>query len=305
MPDRKRDDRLKLISLVSLIANSVLAVTKIIVGIIAGSYAVIADGIDSSMDVAMSILMLMTSVIMKKGPNEKFPYGYKRAENITTNIITFIIFTVGLQVLIANIRGLILGIHHDMPMHFALYATVFSILGKIFLAVWQYREGKKISSPMVIANAVNMRNDIVLSTSVLIGLIITFYFQMPVIDRLMAILLSVWIMWVAIKLFKENSVDLMDGVDDCTLYNSVLNAVKDIKGVYNPHRIRIRKMGYMYIVDIDIEVDGYMTVTESHNLGTQVEESIKTKIENVYDVMLHIEPIGNFEQGERYGVSDN
>ena len=61
----------------------------------------------------------------------------------------------------------------------------------------------------------------------------------------------------------------------------------------------------MYIIDLDIEVYGYMTVTESHDLGVIVEKRIKDQIENVYDVMLHIEPIGNFEKGERFGVSDN
>ena len=305
MSEKIRNSRLKTISLVSLVLNSLLAAVKILIGFIAGSYAVIADGIDSSMDVAMSIFMLMTSRIIKKGPNERFPYGYRKAENITTSIITFIIFSVGLQLFITNIRGFILHVEHEIPSFMAIYATLFSIVGKIFLAFWQYREGKKIESPMVVANAINMRNDIILSTSVLIGLFFTFYFKLPIIDRIMAFMLSIYIMWVAIKLFRENTVDLMDGVVDCTIYNKVFEAIKEIKGVHNPHRIRIRKLGYMYIVDLDIEVEGNMTVTESHDLGTLVEKSIKEQIENIYDVMLHIEPIGNFEKGERYGVSDN
>lgn len=299
-----RDKRLKKISIVSLLANSTLAIVKITVGLVSGSFAVIADGVDSSMDVAMSIIMLMTANIIKKAPNQRFPYGYRKAENITTSIITFIIFSVGLQLLIANIKALVIGDNYEMPLQIAIYATLISIIGKIFLASWQYKEGKKIASPMVIANATNMRNDIFLSTSVLIGLITTFYFNLPIIDRIMALLLSLWIMWVAVKLFRENSVDLMDGIVDCEIYNDVFNAVNDINGVQNPHRIRIRKLGYMYIVDLDIEVEGYMTVTESHDIGIEVERRIKEKIENVYDVMLHIEPIGNFEKGERFGVSD-
>ena len=302
MAENKRDNQLKNISLVSLVSNSVLAVIKIVVGFISGSYAVIADGIDSSMDVAMSIFMLMTSSIIRKKPNEKYPYGYKKAENITTTIITFIIFIVGFQLLITNIKGLILHLKHDIPAYIAIYATLFSILGKSFLAIWQYKEGKKINSPMVIANAINMRNDIILSTSVLLGLLFTFYFKVPILDRLMAIALSLYIIWVSIKLFKENTVDLMDGVVDCSIYNKVFNAIKDIKGVHNPHRIRIRKLGYMYIIDLDIEVDENMTVKESHNLGTIVEQNIKNEIENVYDVMLHIEPIGNYEKEEKFGV---
>jgi len=304
MLETRRNKRLKFISVVSLVINSALALVKIIVGFLAGSYAVIADGIDSSLDVAMSVLMLMTSRIIKKRPNERFPYGYRKAENITTNIITFIIFVVGLQLFISNVKALFLGTVHNMPSFIAVYATIFSILGKIFLAFWQYREGKKIDSPMVIANAVNMKNDIIISSTVLLGLIFTFHFKQPVIDRILALTLSIYIMGIAIKLFKGNTVDLMDGVIDCTIYNKVIEAIKDIKGVHNPHRIRIRKIGYMYIIDLDIEVDGEMTVTESHELGVQVENNIKDQIENVYDVMLHIEPIGNFEKGERFGVSE-
>jgi cation diffusion facilitator family transporter len=304
MSETIRDNRLKKISIISLLANSVLAVVKITVGFVSGSFAVIADGLDSSLDAAMNIIMLMTARIVKRKPNERFPYGYKKAENITSNVITFIIFSVGLQLFIANFRALAIGIEHQMPLKIAVYATVLSIVGKTYLAIWQYREGKKINSPMVVASAINMRNDIVLSISVLLGLMFTFYFKLPIIDRVISLLLSIWIMWVAIKLFKDNTVDLMDGVVDCNVYNELFDAISDIKGVHNPHRLRIRKMGYMYLVDLDIEVEGYMTVTEAHDIGIEVENRIKERLENVYDVMLHIEPIGNFEKGERFGVSD-
>ena len=121
----------------------------------------------------------------------------------------------------------------------------------------------------------------------------------------MALILSVWIMFIAVRLFRETSIVLMDGILEPEIYDKVISAVKMVDGVKNPHRIRIRKMSYMYIVDIDIEVDEDMTVLDSHKLGIEVERNIMEHVKNIYDVMLHIEPIGNVESNERFGVSEN
>lgn len=298
-----RSEEIKKVTWTGLIGNSILAFLKITSGIISGSIALVADGLDSSLDVASHIIMLMTSKIMKKKPDYMFPYGYNRVENITTYIITIIIFFVGVQLLYTNIIALYQNKPHDVPGYLALIVVVVSITGKLFLQYWQLKAGKKLNSPMLKASATNMRNDVILSSSVLLGLLLVYVFNMPVIDRIMAVVLSLWIIWIAIKLFRENSIDLMDGVDDPGLYSQIMDEIKKIKGVHNPHRIRIRKMAHKYIVDLDIEVDGKMSVYDAHNLGIEVEERIKNIINNIYDVMLHIEPIGNFEEDEKFGVS--
>ncbi len=126
---------------------------------------------------------------------------------------------------------------------------------------------------------------------------------MPIIDTITALAVSVWIMATAIRIFFQTNRDLMDGMDDIEIYKKVFKLIADVKEVYNPHGARIRKTGYKFIVDIHIEVDGSKSVTESHAISHEVEKKIKAGIENIYDVNVHVEPYGNVEKDEKYGVS--
>jgi len=96
----------------------------------------------------------------------------------------------------------------------------------------------------------------------------------------------------------------MDGVDSPEIYRQILTAVKSIKGATNPHRIRVRKMANQYMIVLDIEMEGDITLNEAHDIGEKVENEIKRVVPKVYDVILHIEPIGNLEPHEVFGVSE-
>jgi cation diffusion facilitator family transporter len=148
-----------------------------------------------------------------------------------------------------------------------------------------------------------MRNDIVTSSSVLLGLVLSTILNLPVIDQITAIIISVFIMKSAFSMFMETNNELMDGVDDVSIYDEICDVVESIKGVHHPHRIRIRKLSVQYVIDLDIEVDGDMTVSDAHELTRNVEEKIKDRIANVYDVIVHTEPLGNCEHNECFGYS--
>jgi divalent metal cation (Fe/Co/Zn/Cd) transporter len=96
----------------------------------------------------------------------------------------------------------------------------------------------------------------------------------------------------------------MDGLGDRTIYTAVFRAVGETAGAVNPHRTRARRLGNVYFIDLDIEVDGAKTVTEAHKIAIRVEQTIKERVDNVYDVMVHVEPRGNIELDERFGVTD-
>jgi cation diffusion facilitator family transporter len=127
---------------------------------------------------------------------------------------------------------------------------------------------------------------------------------MPLLDSITALLISLWIMRTAFTIFVESNMELMDGLGDQTVYPVIFKAVDEISGAVNPHRTRVRRLGNMYIIDLDIEVDGGKTVTEAHNIAIQVEHTIKQRVDNVYDIMVHVEPKGNVERNERFGVTD-
>ena len=93
----------------------------------------------------------------------------------------------------------------------------------------------------------------------------------------------------------------MDGVNDPKIYKRVFDILNRIDGVHNPHKVRVRQIGNLYLIAIDIEVDKNKTVEASHEISKEVENSLKKEIVNVYDVLVHIEPYGNIEP-EVFGV---
>ena len=300
---RTREWEIKKASWAGMIGNALLAGMKIATGLVAGSLAVVGDGIDSSTDVVISFFMLITARILSKPPDKKYPYGYGKADTITTKALSFVIFFAGLQLMITSAKRLISGEVTAMPSRIAIYVTLISIVGKIILAYYQFRAGKKTGSDMLIANGRNMQNDVLISFSVLIGLIFIFVLKMPVLDKIFALLVSFWILKVAYQIFMQTNVELMDGTKDCTVYEKIFKAIEVVEGVHNPHRVRARNIGHKLMIDIDMEVDGNLSLSQAHEISHKVEKSIKSSIDNVFDINIHVEPLGDKISEKDIGIS--
>ena len=289
----------------AIAGNAILAVLKLVVGFVSDSYAVMADGIDSAGDIASSLVILLAARIIARPPNIRFAYGYQKADTVAAKILSIMIFFAGAQLAWSTARLLIGGTTQETPSTLAIWVTVISILGKLVLALVLLRTAKIVNSPMLIANARNMRNDILISFSVLCGLLFTVYLQEPLIDRILALLISLFIMYTAYRIFMKTNIDLMDGIDDPGLYDQLFEAVREVPGAHHPHRVRARKIGIYYMVNLDIEVDASLSVKEAHDIARGVEHVIKEKLQNVYDVMVHVEPLGNREVNEKYGITES
>ena len=289
-------------SWISTIGNAILSVSKIFIGLFAGSLAVLGDGIDSATDVIISIVMIFTARIMSRPPSQKYAYGYEKAESIATKILSLVIFYAGVQMLVFSLRSIFSDEPKEMPGAIAIYVTVFSIVGKLCLSWYQYRQGKRVKSSMLTANAVNMRNDVIISTGVLAGLLFTFILKMPILDSVTGLLISLFIIKSSISIFLDSNVELMDGVKDVSVYNKIFEAVDKVPGACNPHRVRSRQIGNMYMIALDVEADGGISLNEAHRIADDVEASIKDSIENVYDIVVHIEPKGKAHAHEKFGI---
>lgn len=289
-------------SWISTIGNLILSVSKVTVGLLAGSLAVLGDGIDSATDVVISIVMIFTARIIHKPPTKKYPYGYEKAETIATKILSMVIFYAGMQMLISSLESIVSSAPRSIPSIITIYVTLFSIVGKLLLALYQYKQGAKIKSSMLTANAVNMRNDVIISVGVLIGLIFTFVLKLPVLDSITGFVISLFIIKSAISIFLESNVELMDGVKDESIYEKIFTAVDSVSGAYNPHRVRSRQIGGLYMIALDVEADGDISLTEAHRIAHEVEKSIKHNIDNIYDIVVHVEPKGVHHDAEKFGI---
>ena len=295
---------IKKASWIGIVGNGFLAALKVGAGLIAGSLAVVGDGIDSTSDIISSLVSLFAAIIISRPPDREHPYGHFRAETVATVVLAFIMFFVGAELLRSSVVGIVRGSVRTSPAPLAMYVTIVSIAGKLAMTLYFRIAGTRINSTMLIANGKNLQNDILISTAVLIGLIFIKLFDTAVIDSILAILISLWIMFTAVRIFVEILTELMDGEKNQNLYTSVFQAVQETQGAARPHRARIRKLASLYVIDLDIEVDGTTTVIQAHDIAMEVEHQIREKIDNVYDIMVHVEPKGNVEEQEKYGRSE-
>lgn len=303
-----RNSLIKTAALIALFGNAFLAVAKITVGLLFNSLAVVGDGIDSSTDVVIAVMSLAVASVISKPADAGHPWGHGRAETIATTALSFILFFAGGQLIIASIRSMTDNDVHAFPEFPALIVTIVSIFGKIILAWSQFAIGKKAGSHMLMANGVNMRNDVILSSGVLVGLAVSVYARLPFADSITALLVGIWVLRSAFGIFREVNLELMDGTDKTGPYNLIFEAVKSVPGVVRPHRARMRRIASMWDIDLDIEVDGDLTIRDGHKLAEQVEEAIKKRIVDVYDIVIHIEPKGVHRKGgkaEAYGLSES
>ena len=300
---RSKASLIRTASLVALIGNLALAATKIITGIFANSLALVGAGIDTSVDVLIAIMSLVVARIIARPADEDHPWGHGRAETVATALLSFILFFAGAQLIFSSGRDIIFGAEREVPELSALIVTIISIAVKLLLAWSQYFLGKKADSSILKANAKNMSADVLLSGGVLIGIGLSKLFDIAVIDSWAALLVGLWVIKSALGIFLEANTELMDGGSNREYYRQVFNAVNSVGQTLKPHRVRMRRIAGMWDIDIDIEVKPDLTITEAHKIAFNVEKAIKAQVENVYDIMVHVEPEGNWEQ-EGYGLSE-
>jgi cation diffusion facilitator family transporter len=294
---------IKTAALTAIFGNIALAAAKITTGIFSGSHAVLGDGIDSSVDVLIAIMSLVVARIISRPADEGHPWGHGKAETVATALLSCILFFAGAQLILSSLREIVSGEIREVPSFAALVVTVVSIAGKLLLAWSQHMFGKKAGSPMLLANAKNMTADVLLSVGVLAGLGLSMIINIGVIDSYAAVLVGLWVIKSALGIFWEANTELMDGGTEKHYYQVVFDAVKSIEEAQNPHRVRMRRIAGLWDIDIDIEVPPNKTVIEAHWIAYKVEEAIKAKVDNVYDIMVHIEPAGNREE-EGFGLSE-
>lgn len=298
---------IKTASIIAMAGNAVLALLKIIVGLFAGSLAVVGDGIDSSTDVIIAMMSLIVAGIIARPADAEHPWGHGRAETIATTILAFILFFAGGQLIIRSVTSIFSGAVPEAPAPLALAVTGFSILGKLSLAWSQYYFGKRADSAMLRANGKNMVGDVVISSGVLLGVGLSIMFNIGILDPIVATLVGLWVIRSSVSIFLEANMELMDGSSDTAPYTAVFNAVRTVPGTINPHRTRMRRIAGLWDIDIDIEVDPEMKVREAHHIASQVERAIKDSVEGVYDIVVHIEPAGEADKHdeEQYGLRES
>ncbi|ACB08413.1 cation diffusion facilitator family transporter [Thermotoga sp. RQ2] len=299
----ERHEEIKKGAWIGIFGNAVLAVLKILVGLLTGSYAILADGIDTSTDIFTSFVILLSSRISGKPPDETHPYGHERAETIASKIISFVMFYAGASLLVESVKRLV---KQEFSLELTLTAFIvvgISVAGKTFLFLYKLSLGKRLNSPATISDALNMRNDIMISATVLAGMVAMKTFGWWWLDSLLAIFVSIMILRTSFSVFYEAAYELMDGMKrtELDMYDDIFAVLERFPNVHNPHRVRIRKVGTRHFIEMDIEVDGKMSVKDAHELTVKIRKEMLKRRDDIEDVTIHVEPLGNVEE-EGFGL---
>lgn len=276
------------VSIVTVIINTVLAIFKVIAGILGKSSAMIADGIHTFSDIATTVVVIIGLKISNKDADEKHPYGHEKFEPEISKIVSLLLAGTGVFLAYNAIQILLSG-NLDTPKPIALYAALTSIAVKEAMYWYTIITARKVKSIAMEADAWHHRSDAISSVGTLIG-IAGARMGFKFLDPVAGIIVSLILIKVGVEFYLKATDQLVDQSADDKVIEQIKEVATSIEGVKKIHDLKTRKFGNKIYVDIEIQVDKRITVEEGHHIADLVHDSIEETIEDVKHCMIHVEP---------------
>ncbi|MBK9575921.1 MAG: cation transporter [Fibrobacterota bacterium] len=282
--------RVRQITWVGIWVNLVLSIAKIFAGIVGNSKALIADGIESGADIVTSLALVVGSKFWSAPPDKDHPYGHRRIETIMTLGIGVVVGVVGLSIIWNALSSIRMGIHSH-PTILALVVAVVSVLSKEWLFQWSAREGRKIQSMSVIANAWHHRSDAISSIPVVLSVgAAQFFPEWSFLDAIGAIIAGGFILKASFDIAWPALRQMIDTGAAQSTVAKLESIATSVQGVRSVHSLRTRYLGSSIGVDLHIVVDPEITVVQGHEIGDEVEAQMKAQLPEVCEVLIHLDP---------------
>lgn len=284
------------VTLVGSVVNLLLLVFKFVAGILGHSAAMLADAVHSLSDFVTDIIVIVFVRISSKPEDEGHDYGHGKYETLATAIIGLILLFVGFGILwngATSIWDFWQGGELKEPGMLALWAALASILFKELLYQYTVLKGRRLNSQAVVANAWHHRSDALSSigTAVGIGGAILLGEQWLVLDPLAAVVVSLFIMKVAIQLLVPCVEELLEKSLPAEVEEKIKQEILAFPGVTSPHHLRTRRIGSSYAIEVHIRMDGQITLEEAHHTATAIENRLKSEFGNRTYINIHVEPV--------------
>jgi cation diffusion facilitator family transporter len=285
-------------SVIAIVANSILTVLNIIVGVMSGSYALVSEGAHTLSDVATSVIAFIGFKIGQKPADKEHPIGHGRAEAISGLIIVVFLAVVACEIILGAANKIL---HPELITTPDIYAALMAVFG-IFVnyAISEYiiKIGREIKSPAIVADGKHQKTDIFSSIAILVGVVVS-NMGYPILDPIVGLIIGLLIFKTACEIAKENIDNIMGKVPSQSLINRIKYIADETPYAQNAHNIKVDYLGSYATVYLHVELDGNLTLNESHKIVHQVENNILKEIPEVKSVMVHACPIGldyNHEQ---------
>lgn len=280
-------------SILGILGNILLLVLKASIGFISNSQAMIADAFNSFGDVLSSLLTFIGNKISSKKADDDHHLGHGKAEYIYAFLISIIMLVTSAMV----IKGAIVTYLNHTKIDFSIYLIIICIITivvKFGLYLYTREVGKKHHNILVEANSKDHRNDCFITMMTFISSILGIY----IVDIIIGIIISLWIAYTAIKIFKESYDVLMDKAMDDITEEKVLEIVKKHDEVLKIQHFNSTPVGYKYQISFTIFVDGKLSTFESHEIADSLEKEINKKIPEIYLSVIHVNPM-NVKQKDK------
>lgn len=275
--------------------NAALSVLKIGAGIVGRSSAMVADGIHSLSDFITDLIVIVLIGVSRRKANDIYQYGYGKYETFATMIIAMALAVVAVMIFCEGVRSISLTLRGDVlprPGMIALVMAIVSIAAKELLFHYTYRWGKRIGSDAVVANGWHHRSDAFSSIATLAGIGGAMFFgeKWRILDPIAAMLVSVFILIVAVRIGLPSVRELLEVSLPADLTKRILNVTRHTPGVITFHHFRSRRNGSRIILDLHIKVAPDITVEAGHAIADNVEQRIKDTIGQRMIINIHVEP---------------
>lgn len=285
----QRYKALKKVTIVGSVADFGLGLAKVVVGLWSNSQALVADGIHSFSDLATDFFVLYASKHSNKEADAGHPYGHGRIETLATVVLGATLVLIALGIAIDAIQRLISDDLHVTPGALALLVALISIASKEWIYHYTMRAAIKYKSDLLRANAWHSRSDAVSSVVVLIG-IVGAMLGYPILDAVAAVVVAVMIAKIGFDLARSSSEELIDSALDEEETDKLRRVMLKVAGVRAVHELRSRTSAGDAFVDVHIQVDPKLSVSEGHQIGDSVRIALLEGNDSVKDVTVHIDP---------------
>lgn len=279
-------------SLFGIISNIIISILKIIIGLLFNMVSFLADGINNLSDAFSSIISLIGFKISSKPADKDHPFGHARMEYISSFIIALFISFVGFELITQSIQKIIANDPINKDISFIIISTILlliSIIVKFTQLFIYYSYGKKIKSETLKITSLDSRNDIIATSTILIGLIIS-YFTNVNLDGYLGTAVGLFIIISGIKSVIETINELLGQKPDKETIQNLITKIKSYKGVLGIHDLQIHTYGGKNIfASCHVEIDASKNILETHEMIDTIENSILNEL-NIH-IVLHMDPI--------------
>lgn len=274
----------------SMVVNAVLAAVKILTGVFGNSYALIADGIESLNDLFSSAIVWFSLRISSKPPTERYPYGRGKAEQLGALFSAVSLLGAGTLIVIQSTRNIFH--RHEAPAWFTLPVLLLVIVTKEMISRYALKKSEETLSSSLKGDAWHHRSDAITSAAAFVGILIALIggpgYEKA--DDIGALVGCCVIGYNGILLLRTALHENLDGAPPAELVAEVRGVAAEVPEVLGVEKLRMKKMGLGYFMDIHIEVNPAKTVEDGHRIAHAVKDAIHRLVPQVNDVVTHVEP---------------